>query len=630
MTTTIGHITTLEEAGDAATRLRCAITSPTYHQTLLAVAIAATSIVLALSVDVRWRLARDTLWQCDEIPLLVRFTGLAGQVATQKQAEAFEPTRWTWMSGVRRSVHIPRSHVSLHTTTGFWVNHSLHLFGVTPLAGRIFPFAFALLAIPIVAWAAWLITRSATATAFAAMLMALSPQSVVYGVQTRGYAEAMALAPLLLVLLDYFRRRPNRYLRALSLTVVAIWMALTVYTSWLYWVLPVLLMATWHLPRSTIHPQDRPTARMGMVLITIAATTFMGIYTVDRWSLLTFASRQFGDPIGNWSQLSDWASLCLGELTIAPILVFPLALIGALALRRTPMRWWLWLIGAGIAAPALWTAFRGSPGYARNLGYLAGPVALLAAVGADRGIHWLSTRIRPVPAIATVVVLFGGVATFGLTTIETRARAMLLPDWSVATQSLEQKPMKTEQRWIAPCLAHHWQAKWYRDPFDAAAFAKIPEGGHIEIAMGATLDRRGSARVFQEKPRGAGSDEIELPDYLKRVTPTSSVARVEWRRWMGTRTGTQEAPTSAETSPVFALIHLDDPARPSQWKRFLQISSATDAGVITFKAVPNGAGEIRSLALPARSMPVIRKAAQSALGVGRESIHFFTLSPLDS
>ncbi|UCE61855.1 MAG: hypothetical protein JSU63_08965, partial [Phycisphaerales bacterium] len=38
--------------------------------------VSVTLIVVAVAVDMRWSLAKSLTWQCDEVPLLMRFTGL--------------------------------------------------------------------------------------------------------------------------------------------------------------------------------------------------------------------------------------------------------------------------------------------------------------------------------------------------------------------------------------------------------------------------------------------------------------------------------------------------------------------------------------------------------------------------
>ncbi len=549
-------------------------------------------------------------------------------MATQTQAEAFQPTRWTWLSGVRRSVHVPRSPAALHTTTGFWANLSLHLFGVTPFAGRFFPFLFALSAIPIVAWATWLVTRSSVAACLAGLFMALSPHGAAYGAQARGYAEAMALAPLLLVLIEYYRRKPDRIIRAVLVFVCAVNLSLTVYTTWVFWVLPVLMVAAWQIPRRVDESKNRNAARLGLVLVVVAATAFMTVYTIDRWKLLTFSAGQFGDQFGNWTQSASWMKAFAGELTALPAVVLPLAVLGAARLRRTPTHGWLWMIGAAVLAPFLWTLFRGSPGYTRNLGYLVGPVAILVGAGADHAIRRLVNRGRPVPAIASIVLLLGGTTALGLTKLDDRARSILLPDWSAATRDITSEPEAAGPRWIAPCLAHHWQINWYRQPTDAASFFAVPDRGQIEVVIGATLDRQGHPKVFRKRASGPGSEEIDLPVYLHDTPPSARRARVEWRRWTGRAIAPSEASLINEEATLFAFVRFHNPPRSHQWETFLENADATNTGVVTFKATPNGSGEFRSMILPARALARVRHSAKSTLGLSPEDLRIFALSPM--
>ena len=219
--------------------------NPAVHTPL----ILATVAIVALSCHLRWYLASTTSWQCDEIPLLVRFTGLCGHVTNDQEAREFKPGYYTFYMGALRSLRAPRFIAAIHTTTGFWVNLSIHLFGVTPAAGRLIPFIWSIAAIAAAVWGTWLVARSIPAACIAAFLVALSPHAVAYAAQARGYAEAMALAPVLLITLEYYRRRPDGWFRATAVMICAIQLSLTVFTMWIYWVAPTLLLAIFVLPR---------------------------------------------------------------------------------------------------------------------------------------------------------------------------------------------------------------------------------------------------------------------------------------------------------------------------------------------------------------------------------------------
>ena len=223
------------------TPMACERRNPAAHTPLVLAAVA----IVALSCHLRWSIASGTLWQHDEIPVLVRSTGLCGHVTNEREAREFRPGYYSFYMGALRSLRAPH-----HTTTGFWVNLTTHLFGVTPFAGRLIPLIWSIVAIVAAVWGSWLVTRNIAAACIAASLVAFSPHAVAYAAQARGYAEAMALAPVLLIALDYYRRRPDGWFRALVVLICAMQLSLTVLTLWVYWVAPSLLLSIVVLPRS--------------------------------------------------------------------------------------------------------------------------------------------------------------------------------------------------------------------------------------------------------------------------------------------------------------------------------------------------------------------------------------------
>ena len=118
MTSLAGRIISSDSRADSHT---ASATPVAHRERVVALPIViVTALVVIASCGLRWELARDTLWQCDEIPLLVRFTGLCGLATNEAEAAAFEPTRWSLYNGALRSVHVPKYPSALHTTTGFW------------------------------------------------------------------------------------------------------------------------------------------------------------------------------------------------------------------------------------------------------------------------------------------------------------------------------------------------------------------------------------------------------------------------------------------------------------------------------------------------------------------------------
>ena len=87
-----------------------------------------TLVAVAFSGYLRWSLAHSLTWQRDEIPPLVRFTGLCGWVTNETEAREFRPSLYTFRTGAVRSFHVPTFTSALHTTSYFWTNLTLHLF----------------------------------------------------------------------------------------------------------------------------------------------------------------------------------------------------------------------------------------------------------------------------------------------------------------------------------------------------------------------------------------------------------------------------------------------------------------------------------------------------------------------
>lgn len=627
MTTLTGRIITSDSKADGDTASAAAPVAHRQRVVALPVVIVTVLVVIA-SCGVRWELARDTLWQCDEIPLLVRFTGLCGLATNEAEAAAFEPTRWSLYNGALRSVHVPKYPSALHTTTGFWTNLTMHLFGATPFGGRVAPLFFSMAAILLSAWAAWLATRSAVGTCLAAWFVALSPHGAFYAAQARGYAETLALVPLLLVLLEYYRRRPDHWPRAVAVAVCAIWLSLTVYTAWIFCVLPVLVVSAWMLPRYVEIRSLRPAARTGLVVIALALLGIMTVYTLDRLHLLTHTAQNFGVSLTNLQEIWLWLTTLVADLTPAPAGVLVLVLLGALTLKRSHVGWWVWPIAACVIAPLVWTIARGSPGFSRNLGYLIGPMAILFAIGACRLIHWVTARSHVALSTAAIAVAFVGVSATAYARLDRHVRAMMLPDWGALTRTLDSEPETVGPRWLAPCLANHWQINWYRQPLNAEAFLNVPHGGQIEVVMGASLDRLGRPRIFRQNPTGVGIFEEDLPEYLRTVSPVENHAGIELRRWVGTRVETQPTRVGDPNAPVFVLANFSRTVRAADWDRFLQQARTTETGVVTFKTAHHESGEIRSMVLPSASLRPIVDGLRSVLDLPPENLCIFTLSSL--
>ncbi len=486
-----------------------------------------TIVVASWTISLRWHRAATLPLQCDEIPLLTGFTSLVAAGTTEAEAREFRPSLFSLRMGSLRSVRIPDYHYSVHATAGFWSNLAINVFGYSSGAVRSIQVLWSLVAIVAAAWAAWLAVRSLPAACVAAWIVALSPFSLAWGTQVRGYAEAVALTPLLLIALEYFRRRPDRWLRATLVFLCAFQLSLTVYTMWVYWVLPVMLMAVVVLPRLSADDAARRTLRTALVLITLGLVSAMTLFTLDRLKQLMAVVAIASDTGPSWggANLARWDELVLytrrlcDQLFVWPVAIPVLALIGLVVLRRSSARWWTSLLIAGAVAPIALALLNGSPGYVRNLAYLLGPAAILAGLAVDRGAALITRRIRPVVVYSTGALLLAAATVGASTGVERRADAMLLPDWGGAALAMNAEPRSVGPRWFCLCLANHWQINWYRDRDDDEALLSVPLGGRIEVVMGARHETDDLALVYRPDPDHGGLRENPLPAFLSSIRP---------------------------------------------------------------------------------------------------------------
>ncbi len=495
-------------------------------------------VVIAAACRLRWSLVTSLPWQCDELPLLMRNTGVAGHVANEADARRFIPSLYTARKGALRSLR-SRGTIAQHTMAGFWTNLTVHLFGCNPAAGRIAPMVWSIVAVFGVAWAAWLATGRLRAGCLAAWVVALSPHAVAYGAQARGYAEALALTPLLLIALEYFRRRPDRRIRGLAVFLCSFQLALTIYTMWIYWVFPAVIMMVAVLPGTLTDDADRRTLRAVSIAVGAGLCAAMTVYTIDRWDKLTFVASYVasfpGSGVDLFTRLSDFVGTLAERLLVAPGWIVLVALVGIPVLWRSRVRWWLLLMAAGIAVPGLFALANGSPGYTRNFGYLIAPVAILCGIGGDALIRAMQTRvrIRHVPTVAAMVVL--AASAWAYPRVDRRARALLLPDWGALVSAVNQEPELNGPRWFCSCRANYWQINWYQKPINYAVFLDAEAGAQIELVMGAQLDEAGIPTVYRLSSSDGTIRAAALPDYLRRVSPVETRSGIEVRRWVGTK-----------------------------------------------------------------------------------------------
>ena len=562
--------------------------------------------VVAVTMQWRWSIAATKSWQCDEIPLLVRFTGLCGHVTCESEAREFTPSFYSWYSGVMRGVRPPQHVAALHTTTNFWVNLTTHLFGVTPLAGRIMPLMWSALAVAVAAWAAWWIAGTWTAACVAAVLCALSPHGIAYAAEARGYAEAMALAPLLLITLEIYRRRPDRFRVALFVFACAIQAALTVYTVWVYWVLPTLLAASWMLPRREADAATRRTLRTVLLLILAAVGATMLVFTMNRWSHLHTSASQMGIAVSSAADAWWFAKDVTTHIMVRPVVMCALMPLGAYVLWTSRVKWWAAPLAAGVLMPLLMAMVNGSAGYARNLGYLVVPCAALAACGGDALVRGVSRKrsARPVGMMTAAAVILLMVWTYA--DLPARARAIYLPDWGDSVSAVDREPERIGPRWICPCPANHWQINWYRTRRDLDRFLDVPIDGTMEVVLGTQIGERGGKIIYQLDPSSGSVRQLPIPEYIERERIAMARSGVDLRRWRALRIEIDEAGELRPDQPVFLLIAIKQFADTIGLSRLLRRTGA-DRDVLVFKPIASGDRLLWSLIVPACRVDDVRR-----------------------
>lgn len=584
------------------------------------IAIACTTASMWTRVD----LARSAPWQCDEIPLLMRFTSLGLWASNETEARTkFQPGGYSLREGTIRSVSVPRGVSAYHTTTGFWSNLTLAALGYSPLVGRLMPLVWSLVAILAAATCAVLISRSALAGALAAIIVALSPFATAHAAQVRGYAEAMAAAPLLLLALEWWRRDPKSAIRICAVFLVALQASLTVYTVWVYWVFPVFAYAVVALPRAISTAEDRRAARAMLILTFLSLTAIMSTFTLQRLSSLSFTStygERFASPAAAISFVVQTAH---GLLPFAPVTIVA-AIIGLVALRRSDAGWCL---HAGLASAAMLLLFaivNGSAGYARNLSYLVGPVAALGGVGLAAalaaGVSHATRRTAPLAAGA-LIVIFGGASIAYASTLSERAYAQLLPDWGAVADFVAASNRPDRPRHLALCKANHWQIRWQ---LGTAANPPISEPARpFELIVGAQRDEDGDRVIFRTLSGRPGIRPVPLPEWFRNVPATSEIAGVELRTLTAIPIDLTAAPSDR---PLLLAVCNTSSTSAEAWHRFIESGAAAHSGLIPMKEVWQGDAFVQTI-IVGMNGPEAIDALEGALNVSRRHITAFTLVP---
>jgi len=586
---------------------------------------AVTVFLVVLFGHARWYRASTLTMQCDELPLLTRFTGLCGYATNEVEARAFTPTLFTLRTGAIRSFRVLNGAFSVHTTTGFWTNLSLYLFGYSPASVRAGPLFWSFVCMAAVGWAAWFATHHVAPVCVAVAIVATSPFSIAYAAQVRGYSEAMALTPLLLVSWEYLRLQPDSWPRAALAMLVAALAALTVYTMWVFWVFPGLVLAVWLMPRYIACPAQRRTARTVLVQMLVAMVAFITVYTAVRYKALFFAS-DYGERFAGFSDALRWASTVVSDFFTFPALCIPLAIAGLIGLWRSKLRWWCGIVAAGVVAPIVLALVNGSPGYTRNLCHLVPVVALLGGVGAGMFVDAAQRRLSPVLVGLTTALVLLLAATAGYCATNRTATTILWPDWGAIVQRFERIPETAGPRWICPCLANHWQIDWYAERKQPEALVTVPPGATIEVVMGAQLERTGPI-VFRNNPYEGGIRPEPLPPYLLAVEPSEISAGISIRRWVATRTEPQRLDHPVLPKPVFLAMSLKQKPSVGAWREFLTAGNAYEADVVAFNLDVIANGFVQTMMVPSDKVETVLDSLSRFIGVDRNDLRVFALEP---
>lgn len=585
--------------------------------------------VIAFGAIERVRLAAALPWQTDELPMLLRFTGAGAQVTSEEKADHFQATPYVLRTGAWRALQPPKDPAALHTTTNLWTNLTIYFGGVKPWVARVMPLTFGLGVIFLIGYATRTVGGGITAIAIATGLAALSPVGIIYAAQARGYAEAMFLAPLLLLCVESLREKPRRLARAACVMLIALQLSLTVYTAWVYWVLPVLAASLWCVPRDPVERDTARQMRFALGLILMALLGIMGFYTLDRWPALVFTATNMGEALNSLAAVREFAVLVARTLTPLREFIAVPVLLGWVLLLRSPYRWWAVAMGLGVLAPLAWGLQHGSAGYARNFAYLLGPAAILAGVGIERFfVALLERRNRIVVYAAVNVLLLGGMLAAWDGMLRD-ARAMILPNWGGAVQAVGSRPPTDGPRWVSPCLAHHWPIQWYQGAQAAAHMAYAPADQPLEILVGTTTqpDQRAEI-IYREDPVRQAIVETPAPTWLTGHRHVERLHGVNLRRWRARAVATADEVLDADAGMVW-VRWMDDGTNPAWWETVLRkLPSDPQPWFVNFKPVPLDGQLLRTALVEGRRWPEFARALNAAEPRMASTLRLYKLEPL--
>ncbi len=588
-----------------------------------------TIITAAASLQTKWSLAKEFSWQCDEIPMFRRFTAAGAHVTNESEVAAYQPSVYHARTGAIRSLRSPSSISAIHTTTGFWVNLSTQLFGVSAFSARLMPMFWSMVAIVVAGVAGYWLTNRVVVGCVAAIIVSLSPHAIIYGAQARGYAEAMALAPLLIMTMEWLRRRPHSRVRALLVVMVAIPLSLTVYTAWVYWTLPVLALSVLIFPMYVRSKEDAQRLRSVMLSITFCLISFMCFYTMDRWRSLSFTASHMGVPIHSLQGFGVFVTHSLSHLFgQGYVFYLPLLLIGMLTHRKSSNSWWLYGLAISGALMLLLMLLNGSAGYPRNFGLWVVLMAVLIGVGFDRLMTSAQRFVNSnIMALATPIIL-GFVSILAFPRASAQAHDAIFPDWGGMVQRIDKEPENFGPRWIARCLANHWQIDWYQPHATIDRILAVPLGETIEVVAGFQYDKRHQEISYQSDIKQSAILPCPIPSYLKSH-PATDIRGVPVRRWVGVKEGVSGLEAFDSENPVFLAISIESQAMNHVMLRMETLGKSMLRDVVFFAQSQPVNRKVSTLIAPkhiAARIALLLHADESNL----LTIHAFALTPLEN
>jgi len=587
-----------------------------------------TVVTAAASLQVKWSLAKEFSWQCDEIPMFRRFTGAGAYVTNEAEAVRYKPSLYHARCGAIRSLRPPSSQSTIHTSTGFWVNLTTQLFGVSPLAARLMPMFWSMVAIVVAGLAGYWLTKSVIAGSVAAMVVCVSPHAIIFGAQARGYAESMALSPLLIISIEWLRRRPLSRRRALFVAMVAIQLSLTVYTAWVYWTLPILVLSVLMLPKNSISTKNTKRSNSYMLLITFILVGFMCLYTLGRWKSLFFSASHMGVPVHGIRDFVDFSTATLSQMFGHGYLLFlPFLLLGIFTHRQSSDAWWLVALALSAAVAMLFVLLNGSAGYPRNFGLWLVPLAVLVGLGFHRGLVNIQ-RIVPTNIVALgVPILLAIISILAFPRTSAQAHAAIYPDWGGMVQRLNDTPETVGPRWVARCLTNHWQIDWYQPISKLDRILAIPEGKTIEVLAGFQYDLQHQEISYQQDNKQKAIVPRPIPPFLASIAATD-IRGVAVRRWVGVKEEISNLQDSDPEKKVFMTIKANSQLMHRAMLRIETLGPTILRNVVFFAHSQTAGGAIATLITTEDIAARLAHLLQTE-HFKRLTIQVFTLTPLE-